>query len=401
MIDADFFVANRSKLSQSLNEGLVIITAHTEMQRTNDMSFKFEQEANFWWLSGIHAPRWLLVIESGRSYLVMPNVDPTEALFNGSLAAEEAQKLSGVDEILSYADYEKLLVVLAETYETVHVISKDPSSKWYEFTLNPAVNALHESLKKVFKNTNDCRAELKKLRALKQDKEIEALQTAIDKSVDAFSMVKKELASFKHEYEIEAYFNSEFRRTGLSGHAYDPIVAGGKNACTLHYNTNNDALPQNGLVLLDIGAKCNGYAADITRTYAIGTPTKRQVEIHAAVETAHHKIIKLIKPGVTLAEYMADVDEIMKDALQSVGLLKDRDDTKTYRKYFPHAVSHGLGLDVHESLGGFTEFKQGMVLTVEPGIYIPEEEIGVRIEDDILVTATGNKNLSALLPTSL
>jgi Xaa-Pro aminopeptidase len=154
-------------------------------------------------------------------------------------------------------------------------------------------------------------------------------------------------------------------------------------------------------VLLDIGARSGGYAADITRTYAYGDPTKRQIEIHAAVQAAHHAIIKLITPNLAVEEYQREVDCIMIDALLSVGLMADRDDTDNYHKYFPHAISHGLGVDVHDSLGGPQFLQLGMVLTVEPGIYIPEEGIGVRIEDDILVTDSGNVNLSARLSTDL
>lgn len=388
-------------LSERIDQGLVIISAHSQMQRANDMAYKFEQEANFWWLTGISAPLWRLVMAGEKSYLVRPDGNETNEIFNGSLSSEEAARISGIDNVLTPAEYKTLLVELAKQYDEVHSIGEDPSEKWYDFTLNPASKKLNRSLQKVFEKTSDCRADLKKLRALKQPEEIEALEAAITTTIEAFAAVKNNLATVTHEYEIEAYFNSEFRRSGLEGHAYDPIVAGGKNACTLHYGTNNSDLPKNGLVLLDIGAKANGYAADITRTYAIGTPSKRQVEVHVAVETAHRKIIDLIKPGVTFKKYQIEVDEIMKTALQEIGLLKDRDDHKTYRTYFPHAVSHGLGLDVHESLGGFTEFMPGMVLTVEPGIYIPEERIGVRIEDDVLVTSTGNKNLSAALPTSL
>jgi Xaa-Pro aminopeptidase len=142
----------------------------------------------------------------------------------------------------------------------------------------------------------------------------------------------------------------------------------------------------------------DGYAADITRTYAVGTPTDRQRAVHAAVETAHKAILALLKPGLSFAAYLSEVDQIMKQSLDSIGLLKTDSD---YHRYFPHAISHGLGLDVHESLGGHEALKPGMILTVEPGIYIPEEKIGVRIEDDILITEDGHRNLSGALPTGL
>ena len=210
--------------------------------------------------------------------------------------------------------------------------------------------------------------------------------------------MRTKLSTLKYEYEIEAILNAAFRKTGAHGHAYDPIVAAEKNACTLHYVQNNDKLPKNGLVLIDAGAKFSGYAADVTRTYAIGTPTARQSAVHHAVEKAHQEIISLVRPGLKISEYSERVDEIMKAALKSLNLLSAPED---YRRYFPHAISHGLGIDVHESLGGSETFKPGMIFTVEPGIYIPEESIGVRIEDDILVTDDGHRVLSEALPTGL
>ena len=175
-------------------------------------------------------------------------------------------------------------------------------------------------------------------------------------------------------------------------------MASGKNALTLHYSKNNDSLPKNGLVLIDAGARYKGYCTDITGTYAIGASTERQKAVHAAVEKAHHAIIALLGPGKSVKEYHEQVDAIMIDALKSLGLYNKPED---YRKYFPHAISHGLGIDVHDPLGNPTHFQPGMVLTVEPGIYIPEEKIGVRIEDDILITQTGIENLSGDLPTGL
>jgi len=194
--------------------------------------------------------------------------------------------------------------------------------------------------------------------------------------------------------------NTKLFRSHNATHAYEPIVASGAHAVTLHYVANSGKLSAKDLLLLDIGARVNGYCADITRTYSLN-PSKRQVDIHTAVVRAHTRIIKLLGPNLAVHDYINDVDEIMKDALIEVGLLNDRSDTDTYRRYFPHAVSHGLGIDVHDSLGAPTYFRPGMVVTVEPGIYIPEEGIGVRIEDDILITTKAAQNLSRRLSTDL
>jgi Xaa-Pro aminopeptidase len=370
------------------------------MQRGNDAAFSFEQEANFWWLTGIEEPDWEIIVDGtrGKSWLVQPKVSEIHQIFDGSLAPHIAKKISGVDDVLTRDSADALLRELATKHSVVYTLGEHPAKEHYDFVSNPATKLLHSSLSRIFSDVQDCRRDVARLRAIKQPEEIVAIKKAIKLTVSAFQDAKALLSELKHEYEVEAEFSYVFRRAGATGHAYDPIVAGGKNAVTLHYNKNNDALKQSSLLLLDIGARVDGYPADITRTYAVGVPTQRQVDVHAAVERAHKSIIALLKPGLTVSSYHDSVDVIMKDALEGLGLLGE---PSNYRKYFPHAISHGLGVDVHDSLGGPTQFESGMVLTVEPGIYIPEEGIGVRIEDDILITDIGHTNLSASLPTSL
>lgn len=400
-MQSSFYRANRHKITQSDESRLVVVGAYIQTQRGNDASFAFEQEANFWYLTGIDAPDWWVIFDDDKSWLVAPDVDQMHQVFDGSLSWEDAKRISGVDDVVSRADADELLRTLAKKYDAVYTLGADPHTKHYDFVLNPAQKQMQARLKKIFSDVCDCRQDLARLRSIKQPHEIDAMKKAIALTVETFTDVKKKLPELTAEYEVEAEFTYSFGKSGGVGHAYDPIVAGGKNACTLHYNTNKDRLNNGELLLIDIGARVDGYAADITRTYAIGTPTERQIAVHRAVETAHKAIIALLRPGLAVADYQAQVDVIMQDALISLELLKDRNDRTTYRKYFPHAISHGLGIDVHDSLGRPTELQPGMVLTVEPGIYIPEESIGVRIEDDILITDTGRLNLSGALPTSL
>lgn len=387
--------------SLPVRKSVVVLTAYSLMQRQGDMASSFAQEPNFLWVSGVGYPEWRVIITPDDVYLVQPESTEVQRIFSGGAHEADAAKQSGVRRILDQAEAEHVLKELSRTYSTVYTLGADPHAEHYDFIENPAPASLRSYLAEIFTHVDDCRPQLQKLRAIKSSDELGLMRAAIKTSIDSFERVRRELPSLSHEYEIEALFNADFRSSGGQGHAYEPIVAAGKNACTLHYVDNNAPLIKDGTVLLDVGARVGGYNTDITRTYATGAPTKRQVAIHAAVEKAHHKIIALIAPGMSLKQYLEEVDEIMKDALEEVHLLKDRADEETYRTYFPHAISHGLGLDVHESLGGYKEFMPGMVLTVEPGIYIPEEGIGVRIEDDILVTKDGHENLSASLPTSL
>jgi len=395
-----FFISNRNKIIEATQEGLLVFAGYRQLQQKGDMAARFEQEANFWWLTGIEAPGWWLMIDrhSARSYLIAPEVEAVHELFDGSLSNGDAQRVSGVDEVLSAKDGEALLKKYATEHTVVFTLGKDSMAKHYDFVLNPGPMAMLSKLKRLYEIVIDCRIDLARLRAIKQPEEIAAIKKAVALTVDAFKDIKPRLGSLRHEYQVEAEFSHYFRSRGAEGHAYEPIVAGGKNACTLHYTQNNSSLKKSELLLLDIGARVGGYAADITRTYGIGEPTERQLAVHQVVEAAHREIIALLKPGLSIEVYAEKVDEIMKSALGELGLLKSPTD---YRKYFPHAISHGLGIDVHDSLGRPSEFLEGMVLTVEPGIYVPEEGIGVRIEDDILITAEGAESLSAALPTSL
>lgn len=374
----------------------IVLSAYTKMQFSGDMPSPFRQEATFYWLTGIQDPDWkLLIISKDERYVVAPDIDPVHALFNGGISLEEAAVVSGA-KVISVDEFDTLYQEAAANAEKIYTLADDPHASHYDFALNPALTTQWESVCKTGKQA-DCRPMAQGLRAIKSTEEVASMKKAINSTTDAFEDVKHKLSSLTNEAQIEAEFTYAFAQKGQK-HAYDPIVAAGEHACTLHYMLNNAKLPKNGLVLMDIGAYNSGYAADITRTYAVGTPSARAVAVHAAVEKAHLQIIALIKPGLPLSDYQMQSDEIMRQALRDLGLLTTDDD---FRKYFPHAVSHGLGIDVHESLGGHGEFKPGMVLTVEPGIYIPEEGIGIRIEDDILVTETGNQNLSGHLPTGL
>ena len=401
-LDKSFFAGNRERVYDELKGGILAVPAYTQMQRGHDAAAHFEQEGNFWYLTGVDYPDWWLLMDAKRrrSWLVAPTVDERHQVFDGSLTLDDARKMSGVDDIMDRQEADSWLRQTARSHQLVHTVDAPQGADHFGFTLNPAAHDMHEKLERIFATVSDFRLELARLRAIKQAAEIAIMQSAIDLTVKSFDTIHKNLSSYRYEYEVEADFTRDFRRAGAQGHAYDPIVAAGKNACTLHYTHNSDKLKKGELLLIDIGARAGGYAADITRTYALGKPTKRQQAVHDAVREAQAEIISLIEPGLPVEEYFQKVDDIMKRALMSVGLMKDANDP-AYRKYFPHSIGHGLGIDVHDALGQPRVLEPGMVMTVEPGIYIPEEGIGVRIEDDILVTDDGRKNLSAKLPVTL
>lgn len=399
----NFFASNRDRLIQKVNGGVVVLSAYTGMQRSNDTEHRFEQEANFWWLTGIEVADWWVIIDGTRhkTWLVSPKLSEIQEIFDGSLSPENAIKISGADEVITRDNAKSLLRDLAKKHSVAYTLGEEPYAEYFDFTLNPAGKKMHEMLSRTFNSVQDCRKELAKLRAIKQPEELARMKKAIALTMEAFELVKSGLAGYSYEYEIEADFTHYFRSHGAWGHTFDPIVASGKNTCTVHHVENMDKLKNRTLLLLDIGVRYKGYSSDVARTYALGEPTKRQVQVYEAVRDAQQQIISLLSPDLPVEQYQRDVDEIMIDALMSLGLMHDRTDQKTYRKYFPHAISHGLGIDPHDALGGPRTLLPNMVLTVEPGIYIPEEGIGARIEDDILITEKGHTNLSGRLSTDL
>lgn len=402
-LDATFFTNNRKRAMENLQGGLLVVAGYVGMQRSHDAEFRFEQEANFWYLTGVEFPDWWLIIDAkrGRSWLVEPTIDEAHRLFQESLGKDEAKRTSGIPDILSRDQAMSMLRTAAKSRQLVHTIGQPPYHSHFGFTLNPASHDMSDMLGRIFSTVRDFRLEMARLRAIKQPVELEAMQGAIDLTAKTFEAVKSKFLTYKHEYEIEADFNYAFRATGASGHAFDPIVASGANATVAHYFTNNSALKKGTLVMMDIGVRLNGYCSDITRTFAYGKSSKRQIAVHQAVQSAQSQIIELLKPGLLVEEYYRQVDSIVKKEMIDLKLIQSIDDEKGYRHYFPYSISHGLGVDVHDSLGQAKEFQPGMVLTVEPGIHIGDENIGVRIEDDILITETGHKNLSAKLSTEL
>lgn len=382
-MDNSFFKGNRKKLLEQLGDGSpVVIVGYGLMQMSRDTEFPFQQERNFFYLCGIDEPDWVLVIDGGNEYLITPKLSEIEQIFNGSADPEAVTKTSGITEIISNEDGWKRL----KKYKEIRSITA-PKQREGNVLTNPASRLFFD---KLGAQVEDITEVVLGLRTIKQPQEIEQVKQAIKLTGEAFGSAAKALDTLKSEAQIEGVFSGYFASNN-SRHAYNPIVAAGANACTLHYTSNNSVLADKGVVLIDIGAQVNNYAADITRTWELGEASERHRQVAAVVKMAFDEILESVKPGLAFDEYQAIVDKIMTDSLDELGL---KSDEENLRKYFPHAPSHGLGLDVHDPIVGYSELTPGMVLTLEPGIYIPEEGIGVRYEDDLLITENGVENLS-------
>jgi Xaa-Pro aminopeptidase len=403
---ADFFKANRQRLRQAIQSGMpIVVTANGLMQRSADASFPFQQDAGFWYLTGIDDPDILLVMERDTEYLIVPGRDPVREAFDGAVQGGELAASSDIKQVLDEkTGWQRLNALVKTSPELAVLAANPPRMKFFGIYTNPARRVLETRLKRQQKGLKlrDIRPELARLRMIKQAPEIKAIQQAIDITIDTISQVTahEKLAGYNYEYELEADLSQGFRSRGARGHAFDPIVASGKSGATIHSLKNDGRLHPHELIVMDVGASYDHYAADITRTVAFGTPTKRQKAVYEAVLAVQNQVLGRLKPGVLLRENEQQVEREIGEQLMSLDLIT-RNDRASVRRYYQHACSHSLGLDLHDAADYSLPLAPGMVMTVEPGIYIPEESIGVRIEDDILVTETGIEVLTRRLPRKL
>lgn len=381
----------------------IVITAHGQLQRSADATFPFQQEPNFWYLTGINEPDVVLVMDKNKEYIILPEQSTYQQIFDGSVDANALQKISGIDTIYAYDEGWKQLA--SRLKKVKHVATLPPPPQYvavYGMYTNPARRALIRAMKKENDTLEllDLQQHMIRLRSVKQDSEITAIKQAIEITAKGLQAVSRPstLSKYAYEYEVEADLTRSFRRNG-SQHAFDPIVAGGTRACVLHNTGNNGQLSADELLLFDIGAESHGYAADISRTVSLGEPTKRQQAVFSVVREVQNYAYEQLKPGVLLKDYEQLIEHFMGEKLRELGLIKTIE-TDTVRTFYPHATSHHLGLAVHDVYDD-RPLEPNMVITVEPGIYIPEEGIGIRIEDDVRITETGIEILSAALPTRL
>jgi Xaa-Pro aminopeptidase len=399
--NSDFFRQNRHKLRTLFTgKAPIVLTANGLLQRNGDAEYLFRQDSSFWYLTGIDMPGVILVMDKAREYLIVPERDSVVEVFDGRTDLEALERASGIKEILSEKDGWKRLSARMKKVQHVATLAPPPAyvERFGLFT-NPARARMVTRLKEANSELEllDLRTHLARMRAVKQPIEIEAIQKAIDITIATVKDMTRKLSKYEFEYEIEADITQGFRKRGAMGHAYFPIVASGKNTCTLHYAANNAPLEAARLIYVDLGAEFDHYAADITRTYFLKPPTKREAKVYQSVLEAQEFAKGLLKPGVLIREYESKVEHFMGEKLRELGLIKTIE-KQAVRTYFPHATSHSLGLDAHDAIDYDRPLEPGAVLTIEPGIYIPEEGIGIRVEDDIVLTEDGVRVLSEKLP---
>jgi Xaa-Pro aminopeptidase len=399
-LNKNFFTENRKALIDKLKEkSLVLVYSEDEFPKNGDQTFPFRQNSDTYYLSGIDQEEIILAIcpnhsdASLREVLFIKKVDKTQVIWFGKkIDLEEAKKRSGVDTIFWMDEYDKLLPKLMQESEHIY-LWKNSAPK---FTTDVPYKALRmeEKLRKEYpKHKFEELAPLTtELRLIKKKEELQAMKKAVEITGKAYNRLLRKLKPGMMEYEVEANITYEYIRNGAQGHAYSPIVASGGNACILHYEENDQKCKDGDLLLLDFGAEYAYYAADCSRTIPInGKFTKRQADCYQAVLDVYKAAHKLYVPGNTINKINAEVNKMMEAKMIDLGLFTKEDVEQQdkmnplYTKYFMHGTAHFIGLDVHDVGSKDTVFETGMVLTCEPGLYIEDEGIGIRIETDIVV----------------
>lgn len=412
VINKDFFVKNRSDFVKKMKTGsIAVFHSNPEMHRNGDCFHKFRQDSDFYYLTGIDQEQSTLILFPDSNYkkykeiLFIRKTDEHIKIWEGKKYSKiEAKNTSGIESIIWTKDFDKTLEKLLKQSNTVYQKYSDDNLENGIPTYNDLLKLdLEESKQKI--KIKDASKILTNLRVIKSKEEIEVIQHACNITQNAFHRVLKFIKPGCLEYEVEAEITHEFIRLGANGHAYSPIIASGKNACVLHYIDNNNICKDGDLVLMDFGAEYGNYASDLTRTIPVNGKFKpRQKEVYNAVLSVMKYAKTLLKPGVIIKDYQEKIGLKMTQELIKLNLLStaETEDPEhgenAYKRYFMHGTSHFMGLDVHDVGDRSLPLKAGMILTCEPGIYIPEEKIGVRIENDILITKDGNIDLMANIP---
>lgn len=409
------FTENRRRFIKEMKpDSIAIFNSNDEMPENADATHRFVQNSDLYWLTGIEQEDTMLLLFPDHPdpawkevlVLVRPN-ELKEKWVGHRLTVTEGQEISGVESVIWLDELDTYLPGLIHLAENIYLNSNEhdkgavgvPSRDYRFIRLMKRRYPLHQYLRS---------AQItRRLRSVKTDYEVAVIQQAIDITDRSFRRLLGFIRPGVFEYEIEAEILHEFLRNRASGEAYPSIIASGDRARVLHYVANNQKCEAGELILMDFGARYGGYNADLTRTVPVsGKFTKRQKELYNGCLDLHRFCASVLKPGITLDKYHEKVADQATKIFIRLGLLtkeevkNEHPKNRAYRKYLYHGISHHLGIDVHDLGDRHTPLKAGAVLTIEPGIYIPEEKTGIRIENNYLLTKSGNKDLMKNIPVT-
>jgi Xaa-Pro aminopeptidase len=415
-IPSKLYVQNRQRFIKKMKPNSVAIFPGNQVLPTNgDQTYVYVPNSDVVWLSGVVQEKSMVILypdnpdPSAREVLVLlrPNED-LEKWEGHKLRKDEATAISGIKNIQWMDSIDAMLQVMMHHADHVY-LNSDENDRLDTTLFRPDLLYVHDFMKRYPLHHYERSARImKELRAIKTKEEIAITQKAVDITEKAFRRVMQFIRPGVMEYEIEAEITHEFLRNRATRHAYGCIVASGDRARTLHYVENNGECKDGELILMDFGSEYGNYASDLTRTIPVnGKFTKRQKDVYNAVLAVHNYGKKILKPGIKFPDYVNKINVEMEKQLLRIGLItkndiKNQDPANpAYRKYFYHGVTHHLGIDVHD-LGTRTDaVKEGMLFTVEPGIYIEEEQMGIRIENNIWITKNGNQDLFKNIPITV
>lgn len=415
-IGSELFIENRIRLSKELkSNSIVVFNSNDIMPTSADGTMNFKQHSDIFHLSGIDQEQSILVLfpnakePKHREILFLRETNEEIAIWEGhKYTKEEATAASGIKTVLWLSEFERIFNTLMVEAEHVYLNTNEHLRAVVEVETRDARFIKWCQSKYPLHNYLRIAPIMHQIRAIKSEAEIELLQKAIDITEKGFRRVLKFLKPGVMEYEVEAEYIHEFLINRSSGFAFAPIMASGPNSCVLHYIDNNMKCKDGDLILMDVGACYANYNADMTRTVPVnGKYSQRQKDVYNAVLRVQKEAMKLLTLGNSIPEYHVQVGEIMEKELMDLGLLKMKDiekqnpDWPAYKKYFMHGTSHHLGVDVHDYGKVTRKFEEGMVFTVEPGIYIREEGIGIRIENDVVIRKNGIEDLMKNIPAEV
>ena len=412
-LDASIFTQNRKRFASKMQKNsIAIIVSNDEFPNNGDALHTYKQNSDLLWLSGIEQEGSLVILfpdnpdPKYREVLVLVRPQELKEIWDGKrLRSNEATAISGIKTIVWVDVLDGVLQQWIHLADSIYLDSNENDRKNNLVRTNEY--RFIDEMQSRYPLHQYCRAAklLKELRGVKTKEEIVVVQKAVDITETAFRRLLKFIQPGVFEYEIEAEIFHSFLSQRATGPAYHSILASGDNARTLHYTSNNNICKDGELILMDFGAEYGGYNADMTRTVPVnGKFTKRQKEVYNACLHLHDYAKSILKPGISIVKYTDKVGEEATKQFIKIGLLSKSDvknedaDNMAYRKYLYHGISHHLGIDVHDLGTRTAPLEAGMLLTVEPGIYIKEESMGVRIENNIWITKTGNQDLFKNVP---
>lgn len=394
----DFFIKNRENILEGIKDNsMLILFAGEAPQKSADEAYSFTPNRNFYYMTGINREKMILMITKTNNkvnqMLFIEKADPVlEKWIGKRMAVNEAKEASGIDNIQFLEDFEGNITRLMLTYN-MKKLYLDLEKRSFD-SIPTASHMFAKMIQEKYPQLNikNIYQDICSLRLIKTEEEVNEIKRAIEITHEGIKSLMTNAKPGMMEYEIEANFDYVLKCSGVTDYAFKTIAASGVNATVLHYSQNNTKTEDKDLILFDLGAQWNYYNADISRTFPLnGKFTERQKEFYNIVLKAMDDTMAAIKPGVPFTRLNEVTRQSLAEGLKKIGLISEDSELS---KYYFHGVSHYLGLDTHDVGSREMELKPGMVLTVEPGLYIEEEKIGIRVEDNVLVTENGYENLS-------